>query len=482
MEANDPFSGVNRVPIITSVNPVTLLNPRILGAEAFLAALVESSDDAIIGKTLEGEVVSWNAAAERLYGYSAQEMLGRPIAVLLPPERTQELNDLLVQVRNGTSVRGLSTERMRKDGKRIPVSITVSPVVGAGGEVIGASTVARDLSAHLQVVAELSQAQRATAEALSVLETLQETAPIGFGFADRQCRFVRINELLAAINGSSPQEQIGRTVAEVNPEIWPQVENIYRRVLEHGESVVNSEVTGEISGDPGHLRYWLTSHYPVRLDDEIIGVGIVAVDITDRKNAESVQKALTRAAVDALAGAAEARDPYTAGHQNRVARIVSFIAADLGLDDDTINGIDLAARIHDIGKIAIPAEILTRSTKLSPLEWEFVKTHCRIGADIIRDIEFPWPITAMIEQHHERLDGSGYPDGLKGDTICLGARIIAVADVVEAMASHRPYRPARGLDAALEEIENGRGRLYESSVVDSCLRLFREGTLSLDLS
>lgn len=470
------------MPITASVNPVTLLNRRTLGAEAFLASLVESSDDAIIGKSLEGEVVFWNAAAERLYGYSAGEMLGRHISVLVPSERTQELIDLLATVRQGKSVRGLLTERVRKDGKRLLVSITVSPVVGADGAVIGASTVAHDVSTHVQVVHELSEAQRATAEALSMLETLQETAPIGFGFVDRQGRYVRMNAILAAINGSSPQEQIGRTVAEVSPNIWPQVEHIYRRVLEHGEAIVDDEVSGEFAADPGQLRHWLTSHYPVRVDDEIIGVGIVVVDITERKRAEKAQKSLTRAAVDVLASATEARDPYTAGHQSRVATIASFIAADLGLGDDTIDGIDLAARIHDIGKLAIPVEILTRPTKLSVPEWELVKTHSRTGADIVRGIEFPWPITEMIEQHHERLNGSGYPDGLHGDEICFGARIVAVADVVEAMASHRPYRPAKGLDAALDEIEDGRDQLYESSVVDSCLRLFRDGTLSLDLS
>jgi len=269
-------------------------------------------------------------------------------------------------------------------------------------------------------------------------------------------------------------------VPEMLPELWPQIEPDYRRVMDTGESVVNVEVSGEMATDPGRLRHCLTSYYPVRVADEIIGIGVVAVDITERKHADEAQKALTRAAVAAIAATTEARDPYTDGHQSRVAALATTVAADLGVDASTIEGIDLAARIHDIGKIAIPVEILTRSTKLSPPEWELIKTHSRIGADIVRGIEFPWPVAEMIEQHHERLDGSGYPDGLHGDEILLGARIIAVADVVEAMASHRPYRPALGVEVALEEIERQRGTLFDSRVVDVCLRMFREGRYSLD--
>jgi len=462
------------------VNPVTRGKQHDLRAEQFLAALVESSDDAIIGKSLEGTVLSWNGAAERLYGFSAGEMLGKNIAAVIPPDRADELEGILADVRQGKIVRDLLTERLRKDGTRVPLSITVSPVVGPDGTAVGASTIARDVSAYIQVVEELSQAQRVTAETLSVLETLQESAPVGFGFIDRDFRVVRINEILASVNGSSVAHQIGHKVPEMLPELWPQIEPDYRRVMDTGESVVNVEVSGEMATDPGRLRHCLTSYYPVRVADEIIGIGVVAVDITERKHADEAQKALTRAAVAAIAATTEARDPYTDGHQSRVAALATTVAADLGVDASTIEGIDLAARIHDIGKIAIPVEILTRSTKLSPPEWELIKTHSRIGADIVRGIEFPWPVAEMIEQHHERLDGSGYPDGLHGDEILLGARIIAVADVVEAMASHRPYRPALGVEVALEEIERQRGTLFDSRVVDVCLRMFREGRYSLD--
>ncbi len=175
-----------------------------------------------------------------------------------------------------------------------------------------------------------------------------------------------------------------------------------------------------------------------------------------------------------MAATAEVRDPYTAGHQRHVAEIAALLAAEMGLDEDTVDGIRLAANIHDLGKIGLPAEILTRPGGLRPAEYELIKGHSRVGSEILQDIAFPWPVAQMILQHHERLDGSGYPDGLRGDEILLGARIIAVADVVDAMATDRPYRAALGIDAALQEIEANRGRLYDPDVVDACLRLHRD--------
>jgi PAS domain S-box-containing protein len=177
--------------------------------------------------------------------------------------------------------------------------------------------------------------------------------------------------------------------------------------------------------------------------------------------------------VGAIASTIEMRDPYTAGHQRRVAKLATKIAAEMGLPEDQIRGIFLAGLIHDVGKINVPAEILSNPGKLSPLEIQFVRTHAQTGYDIIKGVEFPWPIAEAVLQHHERLDGSGYPNGLAGEAIIIEARILAVADVTEAITAHRPYRPAMGLDAALAEIESGRGRLYDPAAVDACKALFR---------
>ncbi|HUC37133.1 MAG TPA: PAS domain S-box protein [Acidimicrobiales bacterium] len=275
------------------MNPHSLLSRHDLGAEELLAAVVESSADAIIGKTLTGEVVSWNSAAERLFGYSAAEMLGRNIARLFPPERTDELPELLSRVGQGETIQNLQTERMRRDGTLIPVSITISPVVLADGTVIGASTCARDMTSYVAAAEDLSGAHRSTEEALSILETLQDTAPVGFGFVDREFRIVRVNAALASINGSTVAEQLGRRVAEVVPELWPEMESLYRRVLDSGEPVLDIEVDGPSATDPGRTHHWLTSYYPVRVEDDVIGIGIVVVDITDRVADEEAHRQLS---------------------------------------------------------------------------------------------------------------------------------------------------------------------------------------------
>jgi len=170
----------------------------------------------------------------------------------------------------------------------------------------------------------------------------------------------------------------------------------------------------------------------------------------------------------------EKRDPYTAGHQARVSRLAVAVAQEFGLESDRINGLRLASMVHDIGKIYIPSEILNRPGRLSDIEFSLIKTHVSASYEIIRQVNFPWPVAEIIWQHHERMDGSGYPRGLKNENILLESRILMVADVVEAIASHRPYRPALGLDKALLEIKCGAGTLYDQTIVDTCLRLFEE--------
>jgi putative two-component system response regulator len=170
----------------------------------------------------------------------------------------------------------------------------------------------------------------------------------------------------------------------------------------------------------------------------------------------------------------EKRDPYTAGHQWRVSLIATEIAREMGMDAPRIEGLRLGAMVHDIGKIYVPVDILTRPGRLSDIEFSLIKTHPQVGGDIMQHVHFPWPVTEMILQHHERLDGSGYPRGLKGDEILLEARVIAVADVIEAMASHRPYRPAPGLDKALAEIRRGSGVIFDANVAATALYLFED--------
>jgi PAS domain S-box-containing protein/putative nucleotidyltransferase with HDIG domain len=207
----------------------------------------------------------------------------------------------------------------------------------------------------------------------------------------------------------------------------------------------------------------------------------VSHDITAYKRSqEELQKSYDKlrdtmiATVNTLASTVEMRDPYTAGHQRRVTILACAMAEEMGLTEEQFDGIRMAGLIHDIGKISVPVEILNKPGRLSRTEFDIIKSHPQVGYNILQEIELPWPVAQIILQHHERLDGSGYPQGLKNGGIMLEAKILAVADVVEAMASHRPYRPALGIEAALEEIAKNQGILYEPEMVDICQRLFTE--------
>jgi len=220
---------------------------------------------------------------------------------------------------------------------------------------------------------------------------------------------------------------------------------------------------------------------PICEGERLLGSVLTFRDITPRKQAEeqlrqtldSLRRAVSTT-IQVMASTVEARDPYTAGHQIRSADLACAIAAELGLSQEKIEGIRMAASIHDIGKLSIPAEILSKPTKLSDIEFSLIKDHAQRGFDMLKDVESPWPLAEIVYQHHERMDGSGYPRNLRGEDICMEARILAVADVVEAMASHRPYRASLGIDAALNEIERNSGIFYDNTVADACLRLFRE--------
>jgi putative nucleotidyltransferase with HDIG domain/PAS domain S-box-containing protein len=216
------------------------------------------------------------------------------------------------------------------------------------------------------------------------------------------------------------------------------------------------------------------------------GIQVVS-DISELKQAEqrlidslAQVRSLSDEIIAAIAGIVEIRDPYTAGHQQRVSELAAAIAKQLGLDDDTVAGVRVAGLVHDVGKIIVPAEILNKPGRLSETEFMLIKEHAQTGYEILRAIEFPWPVAQIARQHHERLDGSGYPQGLSGADILFQARILAVADVIEAMISHRPYRAALGLDAALAEIEAGSGGRYDEAVVTACKCVLESGVFMVD--
>lgn len=208
-------------------------------------------------------------------------------------------------------------------------------------------------------------------------------------------------------------------------------------------------------------------------DDLAFGIATLHTTATMIKYQVDLRESLEQT-IQVLSDTGGERDSYTAGHQRRVAAICTRLATELGLSADRTHGLHLAASIHDLGKIGIPAEILAKPRRLTTIEFAMIKEHPSIGFNILKTVSFPWPIAEIILQHHERVDGSGYPEGLKGDELLLESKILAVADVVEAMASHRPYRAALGIEAALSEITAQRGVTLDGQVVDACLRIFHE--------
>jgi PAS domain S-box-containing protein len=320
--------------------------------------------------------------------------------------------------------------------------------------------------------------ERASAEALSILDAYQSTTTVGLGFSDPEHRIVRINPMLAQVHGGLAKDQIGRTIQEIVPDFWPQLAPLYKSVIETGKPVINQEVSGDTSAKAGTLHTWLTNLYPVTIADEVIGVGTVVVDITDQKKLYESQVRLNRSVVAALAGAVEMRDPYTSGHEHRVAQLSALIARELHLDESEIESIELAAEIHDVGKIGLPAELLSRPGRLTSEEMALIRTHAQIGSDMLGRVGFPECARQMVLQHHERQNGSGYPEGLYGEHIKMGSRIIAVADVFDAMFSDRPYRPAQSIEKVLGELKSGSGTLYDPLVVRTFLDLWNTGRVA----
>ncbi len=288
--------------------------------------------------------------------------------------------------------------------------------------------------------------------------------------------------------GFTPEERLRQYLSEmVTLETYSRVMDVFARELEKEEEGTadpdrSVEIEMEYYHKDGHTQ-WLENRIHAIRDNDGRPVGLhgVSRDITKRKKAEedlketleSLRKALG-ATIQVMVSAVETRDPYTAGHQLRVADLARAIATEMGLPKEEIEGIRVAGSIHDIGKLSIPAEILSKPTKLTELEFSMIKEHPRKGYEFVKDIEYSRPLAGIVYQHHERMDGSGYPRNLKGDDILIEARILAVSDVVEAMSSHRPYRSSLGIDVALNEIEKNRGILYDATVADACLRLFSE--------
>ena len=347
-----------------------------------------------------------------------------------------------------------------------------------------------ELSLAIEVALYKSRTEAQLQESEQLLSTTLGSLAEAVVATDTESRVTYMNPAAAAMLGVEPEQTLGLEVAAV----FTILEQDTRLPITGLEEICSPRGAHPMCEDmllvtPAGLEMPVGLSVSPMLGSrgDFRGRVLVLRNVALRKQAEaelqgSMQALRTafRQTVRALASMAEKRDPYTAGHQQRVARLACAIGRDLGLSPESLEGLEVAGTLHDIGKVYVPAEILSKPARLSHMEMGIMKSHSEVGFEILREVTFPWPVARSVLEHHERLDGSGYPGGLKGTEISQEARILAVADVVEAMSSHRPYRAALGLARALEEIKAGRGRIYDSEAVDACLALMNGGGFTFD--
>jgi PAS domain S-box-containing protein len=489
-------------------------------SEQKFRAIFDNTSDGIIVMDIEKHEVKFaNGGMERMLGYGPDELIGFQMSRLHPPEALAQVGAQFENDANGGHSKVQDMPMLTKDGRILYADLNGAPVeIGGQRYLLGAfrdaterrktertlhhlNRTLRALSAgnHALVHAGnetelLENMCRATAEAGYVL------AWVGYALQDEKKSIVPIavfgdnNAYVEKQNITWDEQPSGRGPTGV--------------AVRTGQTQIANDIANDPRMEPWReatARFGLAASIalPLKDDGKIIGsltiyasetgafgpeqvelleemAGDLAYGIvTLRTRVEQSQHAIIlrqslEQSIETIADTVEARDPYTAGHQRRVSELAMAIAREMGLPEEQINGIHLAGIIHDLGKIHVPAEILSKPGKLNDIEFQLIKMHPQAGYDILKHVKFPWPIADIVWQHHERLDGSGYPQGLKGDAILLESRIMAVADVVEAMSSHRPYRPGLGIDFALNEIVRGRDSAYDPVVVDACLKLFAE--------
>lgn len=435
----------------------------------------ENTSDVIFIVDENLNILSMSQSAEKILGYKPEEFIGKLVTdmkhIFTPASFEQAISDAML-IFKGETISAKIYEFMAKDGTIKIGEVSGSPIM-RNGQVTGFVSIARDITDRRRMEDELRNSAQ---KYRTILEDMNDM----YYELDLKGNMTFFNKALLSLTARSPEELQGMNFRDyMSSEGSEDALKIFGEIYKTGKPRL---FVNEIVTKTGEVKYF-ESQAGLLLDEnkQPIGFRGIARDITDRKKAQDERdQVLARlrktlgTMIQAMSVAVEARDPYTSGHQRRVAALARSIAAEMNLSRDQIEGIRMAASIHDMGKISIPAEILSMPRKLSKLEFDLVKTHSQAGHDIIKDIDFPWPIANIILQHHERIDGSGYPHGLRGDNILLEARILAVADVVEAMASYRPYRPALGLDTALEEITRNKNILYDGEVVEACLKIFRE--------
>jgi PAS domain S-box-containing protein/putative nucleotidyltransferase with HDIG domain len=426
----------------------------------------------------DGKLVFLNPRTAMIIGYSGEDLLSRSFVEFIHPDDRDMVIDRHVRRMKGEELPHIYSFRIiHRDGNIRWVDLNTVLINWEGNP------------ATLNFLSDTTERKRAEEELLRSRQWLSlhaEQAPLAVVEFNLEGRVRGWNPAAGKIFGYPREEAIGQHWTFMVPEsVRCSLEGVWQGLIAKrgGSRSTNKNIT---KGGRIIDCEWFNTPL-VDQQGETIGVASLVMDVTDRKQAEeklqetleSLRKAVGTT-IQVMVSAVETRDPYTAGHQIRSADLARAIATEMGLPPEKIEGIRMAGSIHDIGKLSIPAEILSKPTKLSDIEFSLIKEHASKGFEMLKNVESPWPLAEIVRQHHERMDGSGYPRKLNGEEILIEARILSVADVVEAMASHRPYRAGLGIDAALAEIEKNRGIIYDSTAADACLRLFREKGFKLE--
>jgi PAS domain S-box-containing protein len=427
------------------------------------------------------KIIYVSPSVEKMYGYTPDEIIKLSLREILTAESVQKMLDafsyempkVLANPLQYVHKYSLEMEACHKDGHLFWIEVDYSIIRDKNGKPTSLLGETRDINERKRAEEELRKSEENFRLSL-------DNSPLGVRIATIEADTIYANRAILDIYGYDSIDELNKTSVKerYTPQSYAEYE-IRKKKRKLGE-FVPSEYEISIVRRNGEIRNIQVYR------KEVIWNGtkqsqVIYKDITEHKQAEeklhetleNLRKSI-KTTIQVLGTASEARDPYTAGHQKRVALLARIIATEMGFPHDTIEGILMAGSIHDIGRLSIPPEILSKPTKLTNIELSMIKEHSLSGYEMLKNVESPWPLAQIVYQHHERMNGSGYPRNLKGVEILIEARIMAVADVVEAMASHRPYRPALGIDVALNEIEKNRGILYDDTVVDACLRLFRE--------
>jgi PAS domain S-box-containing protein len=444
--------------------------------EAKYRIIFEHAIEGIFQTTPDGRFIIANPALARIYGYgSSEEMLQ---AVTNMEEQLyvdpQDRMKVLALYREQGYVQGYEVQLYTKDKRKIWVSMYGRAIKDPQGNILYYEGITEDITSR-------KAAEEALRQTADYLNNLLDCANAPIIVWDPMLRITRFNHAFERFTGYSAHEVLNKEIGILFPLDTREesLNNIY--LASTGQRWESVEIPILLKDGAVKIALWNSATLYDHHGTTPIATIAQGQDITSRKAAEEELKQTTEklrksleGTIQAMSITSETRDPYTAGHQRRVSSLAGAIAEEMGLSRDIVDNIMMAGNIHDIGKMSIPAEILSKPGILRDLERRLIQGHPRSGSDILKEAWLPAPIQEIVLQHHERINGSGYPQGLRGDEILLEARIIAVADVVEAMASHRPYRPAIGIDAALEEIEKNAGTLYDREAAGTCLRLFRE--------